>query len=119
MWNEIGWCGVSHPPIRILGTFIGSPDNPGTNHQCRWVFGPGIMTGLDVEKDQIIEMACIITDSDLNIIAEGPTVIIKQPDELLDGMSEWCKEHHGKVDTNTRRLYLSKLSLHAFQHQWK
>uniref|UniRef100_A0A3Q3CTW6 Exonuclease domain-containing protein n=1 Tax=Haplochromis burtoni TaxID=8153 RepID=A0A3Q3CTW6_HAPBU len=55
------------------------------------------MTGLDVEKDQIIEMACLITDSNLNILAEGPNVIIKQPDELLEGMSEWCKEHHGKV----------------------
>ncbi|XP_069021176.1 small fragment nuclease isoform X1 [Embiotoca jacksoni] len=54
------------------------------------------MTGLDIEKDQIIEMACIITDSDLNILAEGPNLIIKQPDELLEGMSEWCKEHHGK-----------------------
>ncbi|KAA8579003.1 hypothetical protein FQN60_007154, partial [Etheostoma spectabile] len=55
------------------------------------------MTGLDIEKDQIIEMACIITDSDLNILAEGPNLIIKQPAELLDGMSDWCKEHHGKL----------------------
>uniref|UniRef100_A0A673MCD8 Oligoribonuclease, mitochondrial n=1 Tax=Sinocyclocheilus rhinocerous TaxID=307959 RepID=A0A673MCD8_9TELE len=54
------------------------------------------MTGLDIEKDQIIEMACIVTDSDLNIIAEGPNLIINQPGKLLDGMSDWCKEHHGK-----------------------
>ncbi|XP_039531519.1 small fragment nuclease [Pimephales promelas] len=54
------------------------------------------MTGLDIEKDRIIEMACIVTDSDLNIIAEGPNLIINQPDDLLDGMSDWCKEHHGK-----------------------
>ncbi|XP_029792003.1 oligoribonuclease, mitochondrial-like [Suricata suricatta] len=54
------------------------------------------MTGLDIEKDQIIEMACLITDSDLNILAEGPNLIIKQPEELLDSMSDWCKEHHGK-----------------------
>ncbi|XP_029375216.1 small fragment nuclease [Echeneis naucrates] len=54
------------------------------------------MTGLDIEKDQIIEMACIITDSDLNILAQGPNLIINQPDELLEGMSDWCKEHHGK-----------------------
>ncbi|XP_056297313.1 small fragment nuclease isoform X2 [Pseudoliparis swirei] len=56
-----------------------------------------LMTGLDIEKDQIIEMACIITDSDLNILAEGPNLIINQPNKLLEGMSEWCKEHHGKV----------------------
>ncbi|XP_051971817.1 oligoribonuclease, mitochondrial-like [Xyrauchen texanus] len=54
------------------------------------------MTGLDIEKDEIIEMACIITDSDLNIIAEGPNLIINQPDKLLDSMSDWCKEHHGE-----------------------
>ncbi|XP_015253848.1 PREDICTED: oligoribonuclease, mitochondrial [Cyprinodon variegatus] len=70
--------------------------NCGTKSDILFFFFSLKMTGLDVEKDQIIEMACIITDSDLNIIAEGPTVIIKQPDELLDGMSEWCKEHHGK-----------------------
>uniref|UniRef100_A0A452RXT5 RNA exonuclease 2 n=1 Tax=Ursus americanus TaxID=9643 RepID=A0A452RXT5_URSAM len=58
------------------------------------------MTGLDIEKDQIIEMACLITDSDLNILAEGPNLIIKQPDELLDSMSDWCKEHHGKSVAN-------------------
>uniref|UniRef100_A0A8C1WQ03 Small fragment nuclease n=1 Tax=Cyprinus carpio TaxID=7962 RepID=A0A8C1WQ03_CYPCA len=59
------------------------------------------MTGLDIEKDRIIEMACIVTDSDLNIIAEGPNLIINQPDELLDGMSDWCKEHHGKSESQT------------------
>uniref|UniRef100_A0A3Q2TUH5 Exonuclease domain-containing protein n=1 Tax=Fundulus heteroclitus TaxID=8078 RepID=A0A3Q2TUH5_FUNHE len=62
------------------------------------VFFPLKMTGLDLDKDQIIEMACIITDCELNIIAEGPTMIINQPDELLDRMSDWCKEHHGKSE---------------------
>ncbi|XP_054879473.1 small fragment nuclease isoform X2 [Poeciliopsis prolifica] len=65
-----------------------------TSHRMVWVDLE--MTGLDVEKDQIIEMACIVTDSDLNIIAEGPSIIINQPEMLLDGMSDWCKEHHGK-----------------------
>ncbi|ETE56428.1 hypothetical protein L345_17861 [Ophiophagus hannah] len=57
------------------------------------------MTGLDVEKDQILEMACLVTDSGLNILAEGPNLIINQPNELLDSMSDWCKEHHGKEGT--------------------
>lgn len=65
------------------------------------------MTGLDIEKDQIIEMACLITDSDLNILAEGPNLIIKQPDELLDSMSDWCKEHHGKVTVPSDRAAAS------------
>ncbi|TPX66937.1 hypothetical protein SpCBS45565_g04085 [Spizellomyces sp. 'palustris'] len=54
------------------------------------------MTGLDLQKDRIIEIACIITDGDLNIVAEGPNLVISQPKELMDGMSEWCIEHHGK-----------------------
>ncbi|XP_068600844.1 small fragment nuclease [Brachionichthys hirsutus] len=54
------------------------------------------MTGLDVDTDRIIEMACVITDPELNVLAEGPSLIIKQPDEVLDGMPEWCQVHHGK-----------------------
>ncbi len=44
------------------------------------------MTGLDPEKEKIIEIATIITDSDLNIIAEGPNIAIHQSNELLDNM---------------------------------
>eukprot|EP00064_Thunnus_orientalis_P017089 superscaffoldBa00003537_g17166 len=72
-----------------------SMSSPAMSQRMVWVDLE--MTGLDIEKDKIIEMACIITDSDLNILAEGPNLIINQPDELLDGMSEWCKEHHGKL----------------------
>lgn len=53
------------------------------------------MTGLDIDKDHIIEMACIVTDSSMNVIAEGPNLIIHQPEEVLSGMGDWCKEHHG------------------------
>ena len=52
------------------------------------------MTGLDAGKDRIIEMATIITDSDLNLIAEGPVLAIQQPQSLLDGMDEWNQTHH-------------------------
>lgn len=75
------------------------------------------MTGLDIEKDQIIEMACIITDSDLNIIAEGPNVIIKQPDKLLDEMSEWCKEHHGKSGL-TQAVRDSQITLEQAEYEF-
>ncbi|KAM9728008.1 small fragment nuclease [Menidia menidia] len=75
------------------------------------------MTGLDIEKDQIIEMACIITDSDLNILAEGPNLIIKQPDELLDGMSDWCKEHHGKSGL-TQAVRDSKITLEQAEYEF-
>ena len=53
------------------------------------------MTGLNVETDVILEIATIITDSDLNEIAVGPEFVIHQPDYILDEMGPWCKEHHG------------------------
>ncbi|XP_064407645.1 oligoribonuclease, mitochondrial-like [Halichondria panicea] len=40
-------------------------------------------------------MACIVTDTNLNIVAEGPEVKIHQPDSILNGMGPWCTEHHG------------------------
>lgn len=59
------------------------------------------MTGLDPEKDRIIEIATIITDSSLAILAEGPVIYVNQDQSLLDGMDEWNTEHHtasGLVD---------------------
>ena len=52
------------------------------------------MTGLDPEKERIIEIATIVTDKDLNILAEGPVLAIAQSDELLNNMSEWCVKTH-------------------------
>ena len=54
------------------------------------------MTGLLPDSDRIIEIATLITDVDLNILAEGPVLAVKQPDALLDGMDEWNQTHHGK-----------------------
>uniref|UniRef100_A0A182MQU6 Probable oligoribonuclease n=1 Tax=Anopheles culicifacies TaxID=139723 RepID=A0A182MQU6_9DIPT len=54
------------------------------------------MTGLDVDKDRILEIACIITDSKLNILAKGPNIIINEPETVLDAMADWCKDHHAK-----------------------
>ena len=59
------------------------------------------MTGLDIEKESIIEIATLITDSDLNILAQGPNLAISVSDELLAGMDEWNTTHHhrsGLVD---------------------
>ena len=59
------------------------------------------MTGLDPEAERIIEIATIVTDGDLNVLAEGPVYCVRQSDELLAGMDEWNTEHHtasGLVD---------------------
>eukprot|EP01114_Cavostelium_apophysatum_P003843 TRINITY_DN13982_c0_g1_i1.p1 TRINITY_DN13982_c0_g1~~TRINITY_DN13982_c0_g1_i1.p1 ORF type:complete len:195 (-),score=57.32 TRINITY_DN13982_c0_g1_i1:534-1118(-) len=54
------------------------------------------MTGLDPDNDRIIEVAVVVTDPDLNIIAEGPVFAIHQSDETLDKMDNWNKGTHGK-----------------------
>ncbi len=54
------------------------------------------MTGLDPEKERIIEMATIITDGDLNVVASGPEMVVHQPEDVLSKMDDWNKEHHGK-----------------------
>ena len=53
------------------------------------------MTGLDPEKERIIEIATLATDSNLNILAEGPNLVIFQPIEFLEGMDEWNQNQHG------------------------
>lgn len=67
------------------------------------------MTGLDPEKEKIIEMATIVTDSELNLVAEGPVIAIHQPDSLLDAMDEWCTRTHGQSGL-TQRVKDSKIS---------
>lgn len=54
------------------------------------------MTGLDPDNDRIIEVAVVVTDPDLNVIAEGPVFAIHQSDETLDKMDNWNKGTHGK-----------------------
>lgn len=54
------------------------------------------MTGLDTVNDEIIEIATIVTDKELNIIAEGPMIAIHQPQSRLDQMDEWNQNQHGK-----------------------
>jgi len=54
------------------------------------------MTGLNPLKDRIIEMATVVTDKDLNIIAEGPCVAIHQPEKVMEEMDDWNKQHHGE-----------------------
>ena len=60
------------------------------------------MTGLDPDKDQIIEMATIITDSQLNVLAEGPVIAIHHGDEILAGMDEWNTRTHGQSGLTQR-----------------
>tara|TARA_R110002050_G_scaffold141683_4_gene266853 strand:- start:2088 stop:2633 length:546 start_codon:yes stop_codon:yes gene_type:complete len=68
------------------------------------------MTGLEPETDVVLEIATIVTDSQLNILAEGPVFAIAQPDDVLDNMNEWCIEHHGNSGL-TQRCRESKVDI--------
>ncbi|MBY5968339.1 oligoribonuclease [Halomonas denitrificans] len=54
------------------------------------------MTGLDPQRERIIEVATLITDGDLNVIAEGPVIAVNQSEALLAGMDEWNTRTHGE-----------------------
>ncbi|QYJ98200.1 oligoribonuclease [Shewanella alkalitolerans] len=54
------------------------------------------MTGLEPEVDRIIEIATIVTDKELNILAEGPVIAIHQSEDVLAAMDDWNQKHHGE-----------------------
>ena len=54
------------------------------------------MSGLVPERDRILEVAMVVTDADLNTIAEAPVYVLHQPDEVLEAMDAWNKATHGK-----------------------
>lgn len=68
------------------------------------------MTGLLPEEDQIIEIATIVTNSDLSILAEGPAIAVHQSDDFLNGMDEWNTRTHGNSGL-TERVRRSKINL--------
>jgi len=82
------------------------------------------MTGLNPDTDVIIEMATIITDSDLNILAEGPVIAVHQSDEILAGMDEWNTRQHGgsgltrRVSESTINTAEAEAQTVAFLEQW-
>lgn len=82
------------------------------------------MSGLDPERCHILEIATLITDKDLNVIAEGPELVIHQPDSVLDAMDEWCTTHHGqsgltqKVKDSNVSVAQAEADTLAFMQQW-
>jgi len=54
------------------------------------------MSGLVPERDRILEVAMVVTDAELNTIAEAPVYVVHQPDEVLDAMDSWNRSTHGK-----------------------
>lgn len=68
------------------------------------------MTGLDPEKDTILEIAVIVTGPKLRVLYKGIDLVIKHPQKVLDNMNDWCKEHFGKSGLAQKSLE-SKISM--------
>ena len=60
------------------------------------------MSGLDPDRDRILEVAVLVTDGDLEIVAEGPNLIVHQSDDVLNAMDEWNTRHHGQSGLTQR-----------------
>ncbi|MDE1461279.1 oligoribonuclease [Spartinivicinus poritis] len=80
------------------------------------------MTGLDPEQHRIIEIATIVTDRDLEVIAEGPVFAVHQPEEHMLAMDEWCTTTHGQTgltervkNSNIDEAHAEKLTIEFLQ----
>ena len=82
------------------------------------------MTGLEPDTDRIIEVAAVVTDANLNVLAEGPVIAVHQSDETLDKMDAWNKGTHGRsglidrVKASTIDEAQAEEQLIAFLKQW-
>ena len=82
------------------------------------------MTGLDPDNDRIIEVAAVVTDANLNVLAEGPVIAVHQSDETLDKMDAWNKGTHGRsglidrVKASTVTEAQAEEELIKFMKQW-
>lgn len=73
-----------------------------TKHDSNLVWIDMEMTGLDPETCKVLEIATIVTDAQLNVVAEGPVLAVHQPDSILDNMDEWCTRVHGNSGLTAR-----------------
>ena len=77
------------------------------------------MTGLQPDSDRIIEIAVLVTDPQLNLVATGPVLVVHQPDEVLEAMDSWNKSTHAKSGLIERvrasRLSEAQAELHALE----
>jgi oligoribonuclease len=82
------------------------------------------MTGLKTDSDHIIEIATVVTDKDLNILAEGPVMAIHQPEDVLDAMDDWNRKQHAssglaaRVRASTTTAAQAERATLEFLSQW-
>ena len=88
--------------IRAINSSM--PDKKKINNEIYLIWIDLEMTGLDTQNDHIIEIATIITNKELDFIAEGPVLAIHQSKEIMDGMDAWNTKHHGSSGLTERVL---------------
>lgn len=82
------------------------------------------MTGLNPDNDVIIEIATIVTDKNLNVLAQGPVLAVHQPDTIMAKMDQWNQQHHGqsgliaRVKESTIDTATAQQQTIAFLEQW-
>ena len=82
------------------------------------------MTGLEPDKDHIIELAMIVTDSNLNVLAVSEAIAVHQPEEIMEGMDKWNKNTHGRsglidrVKASVINERAAELAMLAFMKPW-
>jgi oligoribonuclease len=86
------------------------------NRQTNLIWLDMEMTGLNPEEDVIIEIATIVTDKDLRILAYGPNLVVSQPKHAMDAMDEWCTKTHGDTGL-TAQVLASDLTLDQAERQ--
>lgn len=97
---------------------------PGQPDASRLVWVDMEMTGLRPDIDRIIEVAMVVTDSELNVLAHGPVLAVHQPDAVLDAMDEWNRSTHGRsglierVRASTITEAEAQARLLAFMKAW-
>ncbi|KAG2674137.1 hypothetical protein I3760_13G121000 [Carya illinoinensis] len=84
---------------------LSNPVTPSVEYKFPLVWIDLEMTGLNVEVDRILEIACIITDGKLTRTLEGPDLVIHQSKENLDRMGEWCQNHHAASGLTKKVLH--------------
>ncbi|TWI70250.1 oligoribonuclease [Pseudoduganella lurida] len=101
-----------------------APAAPQRPNEMNLVWVDMEMTGLEPDTDRIIEVAIVVTDMHLNVLAEGPVLAIHQSDATLDAMDSWNKGTHGrsglidKVKASTISEEQAEAELIAFMKQW-
>lgn len=104
------------------GSMTASPTTPTNEFRLVWLDME--MTGLDPDKERIIEVAVVITEPDLTVVAEGPVLVIHQDDQILNAMDKWNTSTHGKsglidkVKASTMTESEAEVVLIAFMSQY-